>query len=163
MDTALHQARGDERGRAADAPCGVHAQHRFADGTERIGEIALGHHHALEEVGRFPDHDGVYVFPRHFGVDERTLRGFANEPRHRDVLADRVVLRLADPDHRDAPLGHLRHPPGRRRDSAAGNAPTSRAPARDHSRRAGSSPPPPRYGSTRPPSWGWPRAARPTD
>ena len=43
------------------------------DGAERLGEVELGHHHALEQVGRLADDDGVDVVERH--VRRRRARG----------------------------------------------------------------------------------------
>ena len=122
-----HELRRDDRSRAADTARGVHAHHRLAHRAERVGEVELGHRDALEHVGRLADDDGVDVAPRHARVFERLDRGLAHEPGHRDVLRattgggsdrSRRRLRVARPSIR---------PPGRRRGSAAGTGPTSRA------------------------------------
>ena len=89
---------GDDGGRAADRAGGVHPEQRLADGTERLGQVRLGHHHALEEVGRLADDDGVDVVHRQVGVRERAVGGLAQEARQGDVAAHRGVLGLADAD-----------------------------------------------------------------
>ena len=100
MDAGLHEVRGNDRGGAADASGGVHAEHRLADGTERLRKVQLGHHHAFEHVRRLAEHDRVDIGPRHLCVFERAHRGLAHEARDRHVVALRVVLRLADADDR---------------------------------------------------------------
>ena len=88
-------------GRAADAARGVDAEHRLADRAERIGEVELGHHHALEHVRRLADHHRVDVRPGHPGVVEGPFRRLPDETRDRDVLPLGGVLGLPDPDDRD--------------------------------------------------------------
>ena len=78
--------------------------------AERVGEVQLGHHHALEEVGRLADDDGVDVGPGHLGVGERAGGGLAHEPGHRDVAAGGLVLGLADADDGDPFLAHQPSP-----------------------------------------------------
>jgi hypothetical protein len=39
----------------------VHPQQRLTDGAEGVGQVQLGHHHALEQVRRLADHDRVDV------------------------------------------------------------------------------------------------------
>ena len=48
--------------------------------------------------GALPNTDRVDVGPVEAGVVERALRGLAHEPRHRDVGARLLVLRLAGAD-----------------------------------------------------------------
>src|SRR5213078_2743328 len=55
-------------------------------------------------------HDGVDVGPRHARVVERLRRGLAHEPRHRDVLARRAMVGLADPDHGNPFTSHQPFP-----------------------------------------------------
>ena len=61
VHAGLDQRGRDDRGRAADRAGGVHAQQRLAGGAERLGQEQLGHHHALEQVGRLADDDRVDV------------------------------------------------------------------------------------------------------
>ena len=84
---------------AADRTGGVHPEHRLAHGAERVGEVQLGLHDALEQVGRLAEHDGVDVGHRHVGVVERPEHGFADEAAERDVTTPRLVVGLTDPDH----------------------------------------------------------------
>ena len=63
---------------------------------------ALGHHHALEEVGGLADDDGVDVVHRHVGVGERPVDGLAEQAGQRHVAPDRGVLGLADADDGDS-------------------------------------------------------------
>ena len=72
------------------------------DRAEGVGEEQLGHHHALEEVGRLADDDGVDVLPGHLGVGQGPGGGLADEPGHRDVAPGGRVLGLADADDGDA-------------------------------------------------------------
>ena len=130
------------RGRAADAARGVHPEQRLARRAERVGQVQLGHHHALEEVGRLADHDGVDVGPGHLGVGQRTRRRLPDEPGHRHVAPGGLVLGLADPDDRDPVLAHQRPLPisplpARTPGSAAGTVPTSRGRRRGRSHRSG--------------------------
>ena len=46
----LDQAGRHDPGRAADRARRVHPQQRLADGAQRVGQVQLGHHHALEQV-----------------------------------------------------------------------------------------------------------------
>ena len=124
----VHAARdevgGDDRGRAADAAGGVHAEDRLAVGTQRVGQVHLRHHQAFELVGRLADDDGVDVLPGHLGVVEGALTGLTDEARHRQVLADLGVLGLADAD--DCTTSPFSAPPVLRRGSVAGPGPTWR-------------------------------------
>jgi hypothetical protein len=104
--------RRDDRRRPADAAGGVHAHHRLPVRAEGVRHRELGHHHALERVGRLAEHDGVDVGPGHLGVVERALRGLADEPRERDVVALLLVLRLSDADD-GAGLGRHAQSPSR--------------------------------------------------
>ena len=110
VDPGLHELRGDDGGRPAHRAGGVHAEQRLAGGAEGVGEEQLRHHHALEEVGRLADDDGVDVGPRHLGVVEGAGRGLADEAGHRDVAAGGLVLGLADPDDGDPVLAHQPSP-----------------------------------------------------
>src|SRR4026208_872028 len=47
------------RARAPDTARGVDAEHGLPGGAERVGEVELGHHHALEHVGGLADHHRV--------------------------------------------------------------------------------------------------------
>ena len=82
-------------------PGGVHPEQRLADRAQRLGQVRLGHHDALEEVGGLADDDGVDVVHRHVGIGERPVDGLAEQARQRDVAADRGVLGLADTDDGD--------------------------------------------------------------
>src|SRR3546814_1541937 len=53
--------------------------------AEGVGQVELGHHHALEEVGGLADHDGVDVGPGHPRVLERPAGRLSHETGHRDV------------------------------------------------------------------------------
>ena len=80
----LDERRGDDRGRAADRAGGVHADQRLARGAERLGEEQLGHHHALEQVGRLADDDRVDVVEADVGVGRapgRSPRGTGRRSR----------------------------------------------------------------------------------
>ena len=87
-------------GRAADRARGVHAEHRLAVRAERIGEVQLRLHHALEQIGRLAQHDRVDVGPVELRVLERAGRRLTHESAERDVPTPRLVLRLADADDR---------------------------------------------------------------
>ena len=161
VDARLHEARRHDARRAADAPRGVHAQHRLVGAAEGVVQEELRHHHALEHVGGLPDHDGVDVLPGELGVCEGALGRLAYEAGHRDVLARGGVLRLTDSDD-GAALGHgstlqdadevlLQARPGRRVGHRAARA-----------CRPGCGAPPRRCGSAPRPSSGSRRARRPT-
>ena len=98
---ACDELAGDDRGRAADAARGVHPEQRLAGRAERVGQVQLGHHHALEEVGRLADDDRVDVGPVELGVVRGRGRGLPDEPGHRHVAPGRLVLGLADADDGD--------------------------------------------------------------
>ena len=72
---------------------------------ERRRQVELGHHDALEHVGRLADDHGVDVGEPEPGVLERRQRRLAHQPGDRDVLPLGLGHRLADPDDRAA----LRH------------------------------------------------------
>ena len=108
MDAGLDERGGDDRGRAADRAGGVHPQQRLAGRAERVGEVELGHHDALEQVGGLADDDRVDVVERQLGVGEGTVDGFAQEPGDRDVLALGAVVGLADADHGSKGVAHAR-------------------------------------------------------
>ena len=59
VHAGLDQAGRDEPRGPAHRPGRVHPQQRLAGRAERVGQVQLGHHHALEQVGRLADHDGV--------------------------------------------------------------------------------------------------------
>jgi hypothetical protein len=59
VQARLHQAGRDDAGRAAYRTRRVHPQQRLTDGAEGVGQVRLGHHHALEQVRRLADHDRV--------------------------------------------------------------------------------------------------------
>ena len=71
---------------------------RLAGRSERLGEVQLGHHDALEQIGRLADDDRVDVVERQLGVGQRAVDGLAQEPGHRDVTALGAVVGLADTD-----------------------------------------------------------------
>ena len=106
VHAGLHERGGHDRGRPADRAGGVDPQQRLADGTESLGEVELGHHHALEQVGCLADHDGVDVVEVDPGVGERAIDRLAAEARDRDVLALGSVVGLADADHGCGLLAH---------------------------------------------------------
>ena len=106
VDAGGDQVGGDQGGGAADRAGGVHPQHRFADGAERVGEVQLGHHHALEEVGRLADDHGVDVRPGQLGVVQGASGGLADESGEGDVAAGGDVLGLADADDGHGLLAH---------------------------------------------------------
>ena len=136
VHAGLDQRGGHDRGGAADRAGGVHAQQRLARGAERLGEEELGHHHALEQVGGLADDDRVDLVEGQAGVLERPVHRLAAQAGHRDVLALRAVVGLADADDGGGLLAH-RAPPGVEpvetpsctRGSAAAPARRSRAPA----------------------------------
>ena len=88
------------RGRSADRAGGVHADQRLAGGADGVGHEQLGHHHALEEVGRLADHHGVDVVERRTRVGQRLVDGLAHQAVHRHVLPLGDVLRLPGAEHR---------------------------------------------------------------
>lgn len=143
---------GDERGGTTDRARGVHAEHRFADRAEGVGEIELRHHQALEEVGCLADDDGVDVRPGQGGVLQRAYGGFADETGERDVPAGGDMLGLADADDGHGLLRHGWSPlRGRRPDSAADRVLMWRGRAPGRTRRGGYGPRPRRAGSVRRP------------
>src|SRR5262249_37522124 len=75
-----------------------------ARGAEGVREAELGHHHALEHVGRLPEDDGVDVLVTQPRVFQRAAGGLAQEAGQRHVVALGGVLGLSDPD--DAAAGH---------------------------------------------------------
>jgi hypothetical protein len=83
------------------------AQQWLAHGAERLGEVQLGHHDALEQVGCLADHDRVDLVEGQARVGQRPVHRFAAEPGHREVLALGPVVGLSDADHCGALLaGH---------------------------------------------------------
>ncbi len=76
------------------------------DRAQGVGQVQLGHHDALEEVGGLADDDGVDVGPRHLGVVEGPRGRLADEAGDRHVAAGGLVLRLADADDGDSFLAH---------------------------------------------------------
>ena len=81
----LHMGRCDDTGGAADGAGGVNAENGLADSAERVGEIELRLHDALEQVRRLAEDDRVDVLEGHLGVVESAKHGFANETTDRDV------------------------------------------------------------------------------
>ena len=67
--------------------------------AERVGQEQLGHHHALEQVGRLADDDRVDVVPADLRVGQRAVDGLAQQAGHRDVLALGAVVGLAGAEH----------------------------------------------------------------
>ena len=78
--------------------------------AERVGQVQLGLHDALEEVGRLAEHDGVDVGPVHLGVLERPGGRLANQPAEGHVPAPALVLGLADADDRTWLMSHHSFP-----------------------------------------------------
>src|SRR5262249_59925085 len=56
----------------------------------------LRHHHALEEVGRLPDHDRVDVVDGETGVVKRAVHRLPAQPGDRHITALGAVPRLPD-------------------------------------------------------------------
>ena len=102
----LHQAGGHHTGGAADRARGVHPDQRLAGRADRVGHEQLGHHHALEEVGRLADDHGVDVVERRTGIGQRLVDGLAHQAVHRHVLPLGDVLRLPGAQHRSELPGH---------------------------------------------------------
>ncbi len=96
----LDVGRGDDRRRATDRTGGVHPEHRLADRTERVGQVELRLHDALEEVGRLAEDDRVDVGQRHVRVVEGAEHGLADEAAEGHVEPARLVVGLADADDR---------------------------------------------------------------
>ena len=109
----------------------MHAQQRLAGRAERVGEVQLGHHHALEQVGRLADHDRVDVVePRSASASARSIAS-RHRPGDRHVLALGPVVGLADADDGGRLLAHHQPVlPARTRGSAAGPGRWSRGRAR---------------------------------
>lgn len=84
----------------------MHAQQRLADRTEGLGEIELGHHHALEQVRCLADHHCVDVGKLEARVGKGTVDGFPAQPGHRDIRPLGTVVGLSGPDHGGTLLAH---------------------------------------------------------
>ncbi len=152
VDAGGDEVRGDQGRRSADGARRVDAEQGFADGAERVGEVELRHHDALEEVGRLADHDGVDVGPAQPGVLQGADRRFADESGDGHVVPGGDVFGLADADDGDGLLTHERSPlPGRRPGSVAGRARRWRGRARGRTRPGGRGRRPRRAGSVRRP------------
>ena len=100
MHARLDEAGRDERGRPAHRARRVHPEQRFADGAERIREVQLGHHHALEQVRRLADHHGVDVGQAQAGVGDGPVHRLAAEPGDGHVGPPCPVPGLAHSDDR---------------------------------------------------------------
>ena len=96
----LHVRCRHDAGGAADRAGGVDAEHGLAHRAEGVGEVELGLHHALEQVGGLAEDHGVDVGHRHLGVVEGPEHRLAHETAERHVAAARLVVGLADADHR---------------------------------------------------------------
>ena len=97
---ASDQAGRDDPGRPADRARRVHPQQRLADRAERVGQVQLGHHHALEQVGRLAQHDRVDVGQGESGVGQRPVHRLAAQPGDGHVGPPGPVPGLADAEHR---------------------------------------------------------------
>ena len=128
VPAGLDEVRGDDAGGAADRAGGVHAEHRLAGRAERVGEVELGLHHALEQVGRLAERRRRRCRPTSSG--RRRARGSAasrtSPPSDTSQRRD-LVVGLADADDRARLVAHQSSPPGCRPGSAAGTDPTSSA------------------------------------
>ena len=78
----------------------MHPQQRLARRTECISKVQLGHHHALEQVGGFPDNDGVDVGEPEPGIGERAVDRLPAQPGDRHIRALASMVRLAGAEHR---------------------------------------------------------------
>ena len=116
-------------GRAADRARRVHPEHRLAHRAERRREVQLGHHDALEHVGRLADDDGVDVGEGRAPHPPARPRA-ASRTRPAIETSSRLDLATVWPTPMTAQRSAITHPPGRRPGSAAGTVPTSRAPRR---------------------------------
>ena len=94
----LDVRRGHDGGRATHRACGVHPEHGLAHRAQGVGEVELGLHHALEEVGGFSEDDGVDVGHGHVGVVEGPEHRLADQSAEGDVEAAGLVVGLADSD-----------------------------------------------------------------
>ena len=104
--TRLHQAGRDDRGRSTHRACGMDADQWLVGRPHCVGHEQLGHHDALEEVGRLADDDGIDVVERRSRVGQRAVDGLAHEAVHRHILALGDVLGLPRAQHRGELLGH---------------------------------------------------------
>ena len=78
------------------------------DRAERVGQVELGLHDALEQVGGLAEHHGVDVGHGHVGVVEGPEDGLADEPAERHVAPAGLVVGLADPDDGAGEVAHDR-------------------------------------------------------
>ena len=130
---------GDDAGGAADRAGGVHAEHRLARRAERVGEVELGLHHALEQVGGLAERRRRRCRPVICGVVERAERGLADETAEGHVPAAASCGGSGRCRRSRTVGGSLSRPlPGCRPGSVAGTDPTSSGRARGAARRRGS-------------------------
>ena len=119
VHAGLHVAGRDDGRGAAHRAGGVHPEQRLADRSQRLGQVRLGHHDALEEVGGLAHHDGVDVVHRQVRV--------RRAPGRRPRAATRAATRRPGPPstgsgrHRRRPhdCALITHPPGPQPGSAA--------------------------------------------
>ena len=72
-------------------------EHGLAHGTEGIGEVELGLHDALEQVGGLAQHHGVDVGQGHVGVVEGPEHRLAHQAAEGHVETPGLVVGLAHP------------------------------------------------------------------
>ncbi len=89
---------GHDGGGAAHRSGRVDPEHGLAHRAEGVGEVELGLHHALEEVGSLAQHHGVDVGQRHLGVVEGPEDGLPHQTAEGHVEPPGLVVGLADPD-----------------------------------------------------------------
>jgi len=77
----------------------MYAQHGFAIAAQRVRQVNLGHHHALEHIGRLADDNGVDVVPLKGRILQSIDCSLTDQARDGYVAALGGVLRLADTDH----------------------------------------------------------------
>ena len=100
MLTSLHVRGRDHRGRSTDRSGRVHTEHRLADRTQRVGEVQLRLHHALEDVGRLSEHDSINVGHCHLSVVKGSEHGLAHEAAEGHVETTFRMLGLAHANYR---------------------------------------------------------------
>ena len=119
VHAGLDQAGRDDPGRPADRAGRVHPQQRLAGGAERVGQVQLGHHHALEQVGRLADHDRVDVRQRRPASASARSTASRHSPAI-DTSVRRVRCWVWPTPRTAARCRVTAGPPSRRRGSAAG-------------------------------------------
>ena len=89
---------GDDGRRPAHRSGGVDPEHRLAHGTEGVGEVELGLHDALEEVGGLAEDDGVDVGQGQVGIVEGPEHRLAHQAAEGHVEPPGLVVGLAHAD-----------------------------------------------------------------